>query len=133
MELHHADRPRVAGELGHHLAGGQIPELGWGGVGVRTGRALPLAPPSSPSSLSTPHRPLWVGLGHATPIRREVRTAPESDQQPPAPSPGPRLCLRYLHCVVVRSRRQPLPVGAEPQAPHGLAVPLRSGQGTGLT
>lgn len=33
MELHHADRPCVARELRHHLASGQIPELGagWGG------------------------------------------------------------------------------------------------------
>lgn len=36
VELHHVDRPRVAGELGHHLASSQIPELGQGGLEVRT-------------------------------------------------------------------------------------------------
>lgn len=42
VELHHVDRPRVAGELGHHLASSQIPELGQGGLEVRTSLALSL-------------------------------------------------------------------------------------------
>lgn len=91
VELHHIDRPRVARELGHHLASSQIPELGQGGLEVRTSLVLSLriTLSSSPCSLSTNHLPLWTVLGRASPMGREVKTQPGCDQQTPVPSPGP--------------------------------------------
>lgn len=46
VKLDHVHRPCVARELGHHLAGSQIPELRSGGVEVRTrpGTAAALSP-----------------------------------------------------------------------------------------
>ena len=91
VELHHVDRPRVARELGHHLASSQIPELGQGGREVRTSLALSLwmTLSSSPRSLSTNRLPLWTVLGRASPMRREIRTQPGCNRQTPVPSPGP--------------------------------------------
>lgn len=91
MELHHVDRPRVARELGHHLASSQIPELEQGGLEVRTSLALSLQMTlsSSPCSLSTNRLPLWTVLGWASPMGREIRTQPGCDWQTPVPSPGP--------------------------------------------
>lgn len=55
VKLHHVDRPRVARELGHHLASSQIPELG--GARRRSGPGwvprLPLSLYSGLSSSST--------------------------------------------------------------------------------
>lgn len=42
VKLHHVDRPRVARELGHHLASSQIPELGGARGRSGLGRALRL-------------------------------------------------------------------------------------------
>lgn len=50
-----------------------------------------------------------------------------------SPALGQGQAGRYLHGVVVCSRCQPLPVGAEPETTHGLAVPLRRRQNTRLT
>ena len=91
MELHHVDRPCVARELGHHLASSQIPELGQGGLEVRTSLALSLriTLSSSPHSLSTNRLPLWTVLGQVSPMGREVKTQPGCDGQTPVPNPGP--------------------------------------------
>lgn len=125
MKLHHVDGPRVARELGHHFAGSQIPELGQGGWRSGPGRAPqpPALPPVQPRLC--PHTTFpSAQLGTATP-RRAVGTSLSvtSSRQAPALGPGPS--GSYLHCVVICSRCQPLPVGAEPETPHGLAVPLR--------
>lgn len=50
--------------------------------------------------------------------------------RPQSPALGPRLAASYLHHVVICGGCQPLPVRAEPETPHGLAVPLRTRQGT---
>lgn len=55
VKLHHIDRPCVARELGHHLASSQIPELGQGGLEVRTRPGI-----SAAHSPSTPTRALYL-------------------------------------------------------------------------
>lgn len=69
MKLHHVDGPRVARELGHHLASSQIPELGQGGW--RSGP--PALPPVQPKLCPRTTFPS-AQLGTATP-RREAGTS----------------------------------------------------------
>lgn len=85
---------------------------------VRTTRS-----PSGPAqALSTHHLPICTAWDSNP--KEGGGDQPECDQQTPGPGPGPGQAGSYLHCVVICSRRQPLPVGAEPETPHGLAVPL---------
>lgn len=137
MKLHHVDRPRVARELGHHLASSQIPELGQGGLEVRTGPGSSAA--RSPSTPAPPALDVQATFRSRQAWDTRARSGgrrgpgPSALGRPQAPAPGPGQARSYLHCVVIGGRRQPLPVGAEPEAPHGLAVSLRRGQSPELT
>lgn len=87
MELHHVDRPRVARELRHHLASSQVPELGQGGMDVRTspGPRLPAPKHSIPKPTPGLDR-----LGMCALMGGGRGPNPGVIGRPPAPSPGPR-------------------------------------------
>lgn len=86
MELHYVDRPRVARELRHHLASSQVPELGQGGMDVRTspGPRLP-APKHSIPKLT----PGLDRLGMCELMGGGRGPNPGVIGRPPAPSPQP--------------------------------------------
>lgn len=84
--------------------------------------------------------PLALGLsslysqqvwGPIRPVNSEVRTQSGYDQYPSGPSLHTRV-RSYLHCVVICCRGQPLPIRAEPETPHSLAVPLKKMKRTKL-
>lgn len=90
VKLHHVDGPRVARELGHHLAGSQVPELGRGRWRSGPGRAPrpPALPPVQPKLC--PHSTfLPICTAWDSNPKEGGGDQPECDPQMPGPSPGP--------------------------------------------